>query len=137
MDYYNFLDEFDSYNEWNNVQKKQKKVDQSLDRHYNNFYNRQDMLGAMANDTIYLGGSPDDRVNSPSHYTSGKQEAIDIIEAAIKDAPSPGKGLLQAQVLKYMLRVWLKDNPLEDLKKARWYLDRLIDQSESSTPFEI
>lgn len=137
MDYYNFLEEFDSYNEWNNVQKKQKKVDQSLDRHYNSFYDRQDMLGAMANDTIYLGGAPDDRVNSPSHYTSGKQEAIDIIEAAIKDAPSPGKGLLQAQVLKYMLRVWLKDNPLEDLKKARWYLDRLIDQSESSTPFEI
>ena len=137
MDYYNFLDEFDSYNEWNNVQKKQKKVDQSLNQHYNSFYDRQDMLGAMANDTIYLGGSPDDRVNSPSHYTSGKQEAIDIIEAAIKDAPSPGKGLLQAQVLKYMLRVWLKDNPLEDLKKARWYLDRLIDQSESSTPFEI
>ncbi len=137
MDYYNFLDEFDSYNEWNNVQKKQKKVDQSLDQHYNSFYDRQNMLGAMANDTIYLGGSPNDRVNSPSHYTSGKQEAIDIIEAAIKDAPTPGKGLLQGQVLKYMLRVWLKDNPLEDLKKARWYLDRLIDQSESSTPFEI
>jgi len=130
MDYYNFLEEFDSYNEWNNVQKKQKKVDNSLDTWGNDYNTRHKYLTALSS-------NQDDRVNSPSHYTSGKQEAIDIIEAAIKDAPTPGKGLLQGQVLKYMLRVWLKDNPLEDLKKARWYLDRLIDQSDSSTSFEI
>ena len=41
------------------------------------------------------------RVNSPSHYTRGKQEAIDIIEEAIDAAPSPKEGMLQAQVLKY------------------------------------
>ena len=72
----------------------------------------------------------DDRVNSPSHYTSGRVEAIDIIEDAVKDAPTPGKGVLQSQVLKYVLRVWLKDNPLEDLKKAQWYLSRLIKKLE-------
>ena len=129
MDYYNFLDEFDSYNEWNNVQKKQKKEENSLDAWGNDYNTRHKYLTALSANT-------NDRVNSPSHYTSGKQEAIDIIEAAIKDAPTPGKGMLQGQVLKYMLRVWLKDNPIEDLKKARWYLDRLIDQSESSTSFE-
>ena len=69
---------------------------------------------------------PDDRVNSPSHYTGGRVEAIDVIEDAIKDAPDPATGMLQAQVLKYLLRLWLKDNPIEDAKKARWYLDRLI-----------
>ena len=69
---------------------------------------------------------PDDRVNSPSHYTSGRMEAIDIIEDAISTAPTPGKGLLQAQVLKYILRLWLKDSPVEDAKKAEWYLRRLI-----------
>ncbi len=68
----------------------------------------------------------DDRVNSPSHYTSGRLEVIDIIEDAIKDSPEPTVGMLQAQVLKYLLRLWLKDNPTEDAKKARWYLDRLI-----------
>ena len=68
----------------------------------------------------------DDRVNSPSHYTGGRVEAIDVIEDAIKDAPNPTAGMLQAQVLKYLLRLWLKDNPAEDAKKARWYLDRLI-----------
>lgn len=68
----------------------------------------------------------DDRVNSPSHYTGGRVEAIDVIEDAIKDSPDPTTGMLQAQVLKYLLRLWLKDNPSEDAKKARWYLDRLI-----------
>ena len=72
----------------------------------------------------------EDRVNSPSHYTRGKQEVIDTIEESIQDAPTPIQGMLQAQVLKYMLRVWLKDNPLEDLKKAQWYLTRLIDKLE-------
>ena len=71
--------------------------------------------------------APDDRVNSPSHYTQGTQEAIDIIEEAIGDAPSVKAGMLQAQVLKYLLRLWYKDNPIEDAKKARWYLNRLID----------
>ena len=71
-----------------------------------------------------------DRVNSPSHYTNGSQEAIVTIEEAIEQAPSVKAGMLQAQVLKYLLRVWLKDNPLEDLKKAQWYLTRLIDSLE-------
>ena len=77
------------------------------------------------NDRIKL-----DNVNSPSHYTNGSQEAIDTIEDAIESAPSVKAGMLQGQVLKYLLRVWLKDNPLEDLKKARWYLNRLIDSLE-------
>ncbi len=51
---------------------------------------------------------------------------IDIIEDAIKTAPDTTQGMLQAQVLKYMLRLWLKDNPIEDAKKAEWYLKRLI-----------
>ena len=76
-------------------------------------------------------GSRNDRVNSPSHYTRGNQEVIDTIEEAVQDAPTPGKGLLQGQVLKYMLRCWLKDNPLEDLKKAQWYLTRLINKMEA------
>ena len=70
----------------------------------------------------------DDRVNSPSHYTAGKQEAIDIIEEAVEPAPSSSLALLHGQVLKYMLRLWLKDNPVEDAKKARWYLNRLIEK---------
>ena len=69
----------------------------------------------------------DDRVDHPSHYTSGSQEAIVTIEEAVQDAPQVKLGFLQGQVLKYLLRLWLKDNPVEDAKKARWYLNRLID----------
>ena len=74
-----------------------------------------------------IGGSGHDAVNSPSHYTQGTQEAIDIIEEAIDAAPSVQAGMLQAQVLKYLLRIWHKDNPRQDAEKARWYLSRLID----------
>ena len=73
----------------------------------------------------------DDRVNSPSHYTRGSQEVIVTIEEAIQDAPTVKDGMLQAQVLKYILRLWLKDNPAEDACKARWYLNRLIDSLNS------
>ena len=84
-----------------------------------------DFLGSWSKDTISF--EADDRVNSPSHYTAGTQEAIDIIEEAIDAAPSNKLGMLQAQVLKYLLRLWLKDNPAEDARKAQWYLNRLVD----------
>ena len=74
-----------------------------------------------------VGAAGHDVVNSPSHYTQGTQEAIDIIEEAIDAAPSVQAGFLQAQVLKYLLRLWHKDNPSQDAKKAEWYLKRLID----------
>ena len=68
-----------------------------------------------------------DAVNSPSHYTHGKVEAIDVIEDAIKDAPDNRAGFLQGQVLKYLLRLWHKGKSKQDAEKARWYLNRLID----------
>jgi len=68
-----------------------------------------------------------DQVNSPAHYTSGRYEAIDVIEDAIEEAPSTKAGFLQAQVLKYLLRLWHKIDAKEDAEKARWYLNRLID----------
>ena len=68
-----------------------------------------------------------DAVNSPAHYTRGRCEAIDVIEDAIADAPTVKAGFLQGQVLKYLLRLWLKVDSKEDAEKARWYLNRLID----------
>ena len=72
--------------------------------------------------------SKNNGVNHPSHYTSGKVEVIDIIEDAVKDAPDTIVSGLQWQVLKYILRMWLKDNPKKDAQKAQWYLNRLIDK---------
>ena len=73
-----------------------------------------------------------DMVNRPAHYTRGKYEAIDVIEDAVIRAPDPVRGALQWQVLKYTLRMWDKYAPLQDAKKARWYLDRLINQLENN-----
>ena len=87
------------------------------------------LAGAASDDFITFNPykKSSDPVNSPSHYTRGSKEAIEIIEEAIQDAPDVKSGMLQAQVLKYLLRMWLKDNPKQDAKKAQWYLTRLVD----------
>ena len=66
-----------------------------------------------------------DQIN-PDHYKRGPAEAIDVIEAAIADAPDMVPAYLHGQVLKYLLRLWCKNNALEDALKAQWYLQRLI-----------
>lgn len=65
-----------------------------------------------------------DVVNHPAHYTNGKIECIDAIEAAT-DGLTGFKGYAVGNIIKYLWR-WHKKNGLEDLKKARWYLDKLI-----------
>ena len=102
MDYIKFTKNMEEYDDWNRLNGKHSINDAWLD------------FGTT------------DRVHSPSHYTAGKQEVIDVIEDTIKNAPDVTRGMLQGQVMKYLMRLWLKDNPLEDAKKARWYLDRLI-----------
>lgn len=64
-----------------------------------------------------------DNVNHPMHYTQGKIEVISIMEDKL--TPEEFRGLVKGMVLKYITRERYK-NGLEDLKKARWYLDRLI-----------
>lgn len=66
-----------------------------------------------------------DAIN-PDHYKRLPAEAIEIIEASIDKDPSNQDAYLHGQVLKYVLRCWNK-NGIEDLRKAKWYLDRLID----------
>jgi hypothetical protein len=67
-----------------------------------------------------------DPVNSPSHYTKGRIEAIEVIEDVVAGAPEPVVGYLVGQCLKYLLRAWHKDQAGQDLLKAQWYLNRAI-----------
>ncbi len=60
-----------------------------------------------------------DMVNHPPHYKAGGIETIDFIEAK-------GLGYNLGNVVKYVSRADLKGNKMEDLQKARWYLDRAI-----------
>ncbi len=66
-----------------------------------------------------------DPVNSPPHYTAGGIETIDVIEAKELDFAT-------GNAVKYILRHQFKGKPLEDLRKARWYLDRRIKQLEEN-----
>ena len=73
----------------------------------------------------------EDVVNQPSHYNSGGIECIEAIEESMtKEA---FKGYLKANCMKYLWRYETKhpDKPAEDLKKARWYLNKLIEVQEA------
>ncbi|WP_430217416.1 DUF3310 domain-containing protein [Paenibacillus humicus] len=67
-----------------------------------------------------------DNVNHPNHYTAGKVECINAIEAATEGLVG-FESYVTGNILKYMWR-WKRKNGLEDLKKAQWYLNKLIDQ---------
>lgn len=58
-------------------------------------------------------------INEPPHYRARGVESIQVIEAF-------GLGFHLGNVVKYVLRADRKGAPLDDLKKARWYLDREI-----------
>ena len=67
--------------------------------------------------------APDpDPVNAPSHYRVAEIEAIDYISGQLG---SGVKNYLEGNILKYMHR-WRYKNGVEDLRKAKWYLDKLI-----------
>lgn len=68
-----------------------------------------------------------DPVNRPSHYTAGGVECIDAIDSAVSGLTG-FEAVYTAQVLKYIWR-WKRKNGVEDLQKARWYLDRLIEKA--------
>jgi len=64
-----------------------------------------------------------DDVSSPVHYNKGSIECIEAIEAS--STKEEYEGYLRNNVLKYVWRFRYKDN-IKDLRKARWYLDKLI-----------
>jgi hypothetical protein len=64
-----------------------------------------------------------DAVNKPPHY-QGEVEAIDCIKSAM--SYEGFKGYLQGNILKYSIR-YDRKNGIEDLQKAHWYTNRLIE----------
>ena len=68
-----------------------------------------------------------DNVNHPQHYTQGGIECLDAIEAAMK--PDQFRGYLKGNIIKYLWRYEWK-NGLEDLKKAQFYMNRMVASKE-------
>lgn len=70
---------------------------------------------------------PFDEVNKPEHYNFGEIEAITYIKDNL------GEGYmyyLDGNIKKYLHRYQYKGKPLQDLKKAQWYLNQLINEFE-------
>jgi len=67
--------------------------------------------------------APYDSVDKPSHYASGDIECIDAIQAQM--SLEEFQGYLRGNVVKYNWR-WRNKGGVESLRKARWYLERLI-----------
>jgi len=70
-----------------------------------------------------------DNINHPTHYNRGSIETIDMIKNCM--SPSEFEGYLQGNIIKYISRYKYKGTALEDLKKAEWYVVRLIQEVES------
>ena len=72
----------------------------------------------------------EDRIN-PSHYKQGKVECIDAIEAATINLAG-SDAICTANAIKYMWR-WKDKGGVEDLKKAVWYIERIITNQSRRT----
>jgi len=70
-----------------------------------------------------------DMVNSPPHYNSGNIECIDAIQESMSSEAF--RGYLKGNIQKY---IWRYENKkgVEDLKKAQWYLNKLIKTLEKT-----
>lgn len=90
------------------------------------FDNTANAMKAFASNGVSMKKQNTDNVNNPSHYTAGGIETLDYIKAKVKDYPSYAVG----NILKYVSRYEHK-NGIEDLKKAQFYLNDLIEWMES------
>ena len=71
-----------------------------------------------------------DEVNHPSHYTQGKVECLDALESATI-GKSGIEAVCVANVIKYLWR-YEEKNGVEDVKKAQFYLNRLLAALENN-----
>jgi len=67
-----------------------------------------------------------DNVNSPRHYTAGDIEVIDYIQDNLQEG---FEHYCIGSIIKYISR-YKNKNGIEDLKKARWYLNKIINELE-------
>lgn len=64
------------------------------------------------------------KVDHPAHYNAGEIECIDAIEEAVKGLDGD-EAFATGNAIKYLWR-WKRKGGKEDLKKAIWYIERII-----------
>jgi hypothetical protein len=90
-------------------------------RHSDVYYEHKTMLNPL----VAL-KSISDLVEHPSHYTFGRYEVIDVLEDWFPDDP------LRWQVGKYLARAGRKGDMVQDLEKAKFYLERRIAKAKEA-----
>lgn len=84
----------------------------------------------LKNEDVKIDDNSHDMVNHPQHYTQGGIECIDALKAA-----TVGKRGIEAvcvaNVIKYLWR-YEEKNGVEDVRKAKWYIERLLKELEES-----
>lgn len=70
----------------------------------------------------------DDSVFSPLHYNQGGIECIEALQSCLSEVEF--RGALRFNAMKYLWRLNDKATPQENLKKARWYIDTLLESYE-------
>ena len=89
----------------------------------------KDRYKAGPTDSYYPPGAPKDMVNSPAHYIQGNIECIDAIAEVVKHLDGM-EAMCTGNAIKYLWR-WRHKNGAEDLKKAVWYIQRMIDELDA------
>lgn len=91
---------------------------------------RVDILASTIEDGMSQAPKGYDKdVEHPAHYApNGGVECIDVIKQVL--SPEQFQGFLIGNVIKYVFRHRAKGKPLQDLKKAEWYLSRAIKETE-------
>lgn len=72
----------------------------------------------------------EDMVNHPEHYMKGGMETIEYLKA--KSSKHGFETYLRLNAMKYLSRAEEKENTLQDLEKALWYLNRLIKEMKGN-----
>ena len=67
-------------------------------------------------------------ISKPKHYTQGNVECLDAIDSMLGE--SSRIDFYRTQIVKYLWRLRDKGSPLKDAKKAKFYLERLIEKLE-------
>ena len=107
-------------------------TDREVDAYYEDYIkridnNKNNPRNNIRSSFVPEGSIDSDMVNSPDHYTHNGIEAINVIEAKLTDEQY--EGYLQGSVMKYLLRSNYKGKRNEDLKKAQWYLNTLVENN--------
>ena len=84
----------------------------------------------LKNEEVKIDDNGPDMVNHPQHYTQGGIECIECIKAAVTNKVGI-EAVCVANVIKYLFR-YEEKNGVEDVRKAKWYIERLLKELEES-----